>query len=170
MPRPRCCRRISGRPACKMFKPMGIPVSGLEVVELTLDEYEAIRLADHEGLYQEQAAGQMGVSRQTFGRTVECARRKVARALVLGLALAIEAREGEPGIRSGVRSFLCSACGHGWTEPFGTGRPEGCPSCSGQHFHRAGCASGSRCSDQSGSGQPGSGQSGPGQSGGGHSG
>ena len=47
-------------------------------VLLTLDEYEAIRLADLEGLYQEQAATRMNVSRQTFGRIVEAARRKVA--------------------------------------------------------------------------------------------
>lgn len=140
MPRPRCCRRISGLPACKLFKPMGVPASGLEVVALSLDEYEAIRLADHEGLYQEEAAGRMGVSRQTFGRTIEAARRKVARALVLGLVLSIEATQGEAGALPALRSFLCTACGHAWQEPFGTGRPEGCPACKSPHFHRSGCA------------------------------
>lgn len=139
MPRPRCCRMISGQPACKMFKPMGVPGMGLEVVELSLEEYEAIRLADHEGLYQEQAAGRMGVSRQTFGRTIEAARRKVARALVLGLALAIQAPAGDPGTRPQMRSFRCTGCGHEWSEPFGTGRPGACPSCNGSNFHRADC-------------------------------
>ncbi len=93
MPRPRCCRRIDGLPACKMFKPAGLRLDALEEVRLSLEEYEAIRLADHEGLYQEDAAARMGVSRQTFGRTIEKARTKVARALVLGLALRIDARD-----------------------------------------------------------------------------
>jgi hypothetical protein len=59
-------------------------------VVLTLDELEALRLADLEGLYQEQAAALMAVSRSTFGRIVEAAHRKVAEALVLGKALRIE--------------------------------------------------------------------------------
>lgn len=142
MSRPRCCRKIVGQPACKLFKPMGLPTAGLEVVELSLDEYEAIRLADHEDLYQEQAAGRMGVSRQTFGRTIEQARRKVARALVLGLALAIQAPEGESGLCPEFRGFLCSACGHDWREPFGTGRPAGCPRCHSPNFRREECSPG----------------------------
>jgi uncharacterized protein len=59
-------------------------------VLLSLDEYEAIRLADLEGLYQEQAAARMNVSRQTFGRIVEAAHRKVADVLVHGKTLRIE--------------------------------------------------------------------------------
>jgi len=62
----------------------------LECVELTVDELEAVRLADLEGLYQEQAATQMNVSRQTFGRIIEAAHRKIADALVHGKALSID--------------------------------------------------------------------------------
>ena len=62
----------------------------LEYVALTVDELEAIRLADLEGLYQEQAAAHMNVSRQTFGRILEAAHKKVAEALVHGKALSIE--------------------------------------------------------------------------------
>lgn len=58
-------------------------------VELQADEVEAIRLADFEGLYREEAANQMGVSRQTFDRIVRRARTKVAEALVGGHALRI---------------------------------------------------------------------------------
>ena len=83
-------RRISGRPASSLFKPAGIPARGLSEVELTLDEFESVRLADFEGLYQEAAALRMGVSRQTFGRIVEAARRKIADALVNGKALRVE--------------------------------------------------------------------------------
>lgn len=63
MPRPHCCRRISGKPAASLFKPVGIPARGLDEVAMTLDEFEALRLADLEGQYQEQAAERMGVSR-----------------------------------------------------------------------------------------------------------
>ncbi len=62
----------------------------LEQVVMTLDEFEAVRLADLGGLYQEQAAEEMGVSRPTFSRIVESAHRKVADALVHGKALRIE--------------------------------------------------------------------------------
>jgi predicted DNA-binding protein (UPF0251 family) len=62
----------------------------LEEVVLTLDEFEALRLADMEGMYQEQAAGKMNVSRPTFSRIVEQARRKVATALIQGKALRLE--------------------------------------------------------------------------------
>jgi hypothetical protein len=56
---------------------------------VTLDEFEAIRLADREGLKQEEAAEKMQISRPTFGRVLEAARRKVADALVEGLPLRI---------------------------------------------------------------------------------
>ena len=89
MARPCCCRRIEGAPICSVFKPAGIPTHGLEEVMITLDEFEAVRLADLEGLYQEQAAVRMGVSRPTFSRIIESAHRKVAEALIRGKALRI---------------------------------------------------------------------------------
>jgi predicted DNA-binding protein (UPF0251 family) len=66
----------------RAFKPIGRPVSELEVEPLRLDELEALRLADFEGLYQETAAARMGVSRPTFARILARARSAVARALV----------------------------------------------------------------------------------------
>jgi predicted DNA-binding protein (UPF0251 family) len=90
MARPKRCRRIGSTPGSIYFKPRGIPLAVLEEVALSVDEYEAIRLADLERLYQEQAAAQMGVSRQTFGRIIESAHQKVAEALVRGKALKIE--------------------------------------------------------------------------------
>jgi predicted DNA-binding protein (UPF0251 family) len=73
-----------------VFKPIGIPVRLLDEVVMTLDEFEAIRLADLDGLYQESAAAQMRVSRPTFSRIAAEAHRKVADALVHGKALRIE--------------------------------------------------------------------------------
>ena len=90
MPRPYCCRRVAGRPAASIFKPIGIPVRMLDEVVMTLDEFEAIRLADLDGLYQASAAERMGVSRPTFSRIAAAAHRKLADALVHGKALRIE--------------------------------------------------------------------------------
>ncbi|MEW6753342.1 MAG: DUF134 domain-containing protein [Candidatus Latescibacterota bacterium] len=87
MPRPCCLRHIGVRPCAVYYKPAGIPLSTLEEVVLTLDELESLRLADLEGLYQEEAAAEMGISRPTFSRVVSQARRKVAEALVHGRAL-----------------------------------------------------------------------------------
>jgi predicted DNA-binding protein (UPF0251 family)/predicted Fe-Mo cluster-binding NifX family protein len=88
--RPKSCRRVGVQPNVDYFKPRGVPVSMLEEVVLTVDEFEAIRLADLEGHYQEEAAVRMNVSRPTFGRIIESARRKIAEALVQGKALRIE--------------------------------------------------------------------------------
>ncbi|GAB4239744.1 MAG: hypothetical protein Kow00109_14610 [Acidobacteriota bacterium] len=77
-------------PVDSCFKPAGRPLRDLETVRLGLDELEALRLADLEGYYQEDAARQMGVSRPTFARIIAAARAKVAEALVEGKALAIE--------------------------------------------------------------------------------
>lgn len=89
MSRPCKCRIIEGSPTVSYFKPRAVPLCELAEVELSLDEFEALRLADLEGLYQEKAAGRMGISRQTFANIVRSARRKVAGALVQGKALKI---------------------------------------------------------------------------------
>ena len=90
MSRPCCPRRIGFTPDATYFKPAGVPLRVLEEAVVTLDEVEALRLADLNGFYQEQAAEQMKVSRATFARIVEVARKKVADALINGKALRIE--------------------------------------------------------------------------------
>ena len=90
MSRPFCERRIVGQPAAPVFKPAGIPRIQLEEVVMTLDEFEALRLADLEKLYHERAASQMRVSRPTFSRILDGAHAKVADALVHGKAIRIE--------------------------------------------------------------------------------
>ena len=93
MPRPVCERRLRAAIEARLMKPAGIPSRDLEEVLLGFDEAEALRLADLEGLYQEAAARRMGVSRPTFSRIVESARRKTADALLNGKALRIEGGE-----------------------------------------------------------------------------
>lgn len=78
----------------------------LESVELAADELEAIRLADFEGLYQEQAAEQMGVSRQTFGLIIGRARKKTADALAHGKAICVENSSVTPPLPEGKDSNL----------------------------------------------------------------
>ncbi|MBN2417684.1 DUF134 domain-containing protein [bacterium] len=90
MPRPKKCRRIAEHTGVRYFKPHGIPMRFLEHVSLTLDEMEAMRLADLEGLSQQEGAERMNISRATFGRIVASARGKTAEALYTGLAIKIE--------------------------------------------------------------------------------
>jgi predicted DNA-binding protein (UPF0251 family) len=73
----------------RFYKPRGIPMVDLEIVSLKDEEWEAILLADHEGLEQEEAAKLMGVSRPTFSRVLASARKAVAKALAEGSALRI---------------------------------------------------------------------------------
>ena len=82
-------RVVSHPPLFTTFKPAGVIGDKLETVVLELDEYEAIRLADYEGLEHEQSAEAMGISRSTFTRLVERARKKMASMLIDGLKLTI---------------------------------------------------------------------------------
>lgn len=135
MVRPKCPRNVSCSPETVYFKPRGVPVSVLDEVVLTVDELESVRLADFEGMYQEQAAKKMHISRQTFGRILDAAHKKIADALISGKAIRIE---GGAIKMAGKRKFKCHDCGREWELPFGTGRPNMCPGCSGTNFHRAG--------------------------------
>jgi len=90
MTRPICSRKINCLPDVNYYKPRGIPSALLEEVNLKLDEFEAIKLADYSGMYQEEAAQKMNISRQTFGRIIESAHKKIADALINGKALKIE--------------------------------------------------------------------------------
>ena len=90
MSRPKQKRTIVQPPIMEGFRPFGIPMSNLEPVVLLFEEYEAMRLTDYEGLTQEQSAERMNVSRPTFTRIYEKARRTIAQAFVEGKAIFIE--------------------------------------------------------------------------------
>ncbi len=85
MPRPKRLRRIMARPQVDAFGPETAEAEG-EVI-LSLEEFEAVRLIDYDGMDQSQAAAVMGVSRQTVGRILKAGRSKVATAIVEGLSL-----------------------------------------------------------------------------------
>ncbi|GGI80304.1 DUF134 domain-containing protein [Shewanella gelidii] len=90
MGRPKIPRTICGKPANSCFKPNGIPMHRLENVPLADDEFEALRLVDLQGMQQQQAAVEMGVSRQTLANLVKAARFKVVDCLVNGKALMMQ--------------------------------------------------------------------------------
>ncbi len=90
MPRPPKCRRVAFLPEATYFKPAGIPLRLLDEIRLSVEEAEAIRLKDLDGLEQEQGAEKMNISRPTFQRVLASARQKIAEALLNGKAIKIE--------------------------------------------------------------------------------
>jgi uncharacterized protein len=89
MPRPRRFRRIMQEPGCAYFKPWGVGLCELDETQLKFEELEALRLKDFEGMDQVEAAKKMDVSQPTFHRILGEARKKVATALVKGMAIKI---------------------------------------------------------------------------------
>lgn len=134
MVRPVISRRVGYKPEVSYFKPRGIPMFDLVEVCLAVDEREAVRLADLEGLSHEEGGQQMGVSRATFGRILRNARTIIADAIINGKAISVQGGNYEIVITP--RVFLCMACSHRWTEPPGTGRPKGCPLCDSADVQR----------------------------------
>jgi predicted DNA-binding protein (UPF0251 family)/predicted Fe-Mo cluster-binding NifX family protein len=84
---------VDAVPGVRLFKPAGIPARQLEEIYLSFEGYEALRLADLEGLRQDEAAERMKISRQTFGRVLSEARKAVTETIVKGLVLRIEGGE-----------------------------------------------------------------------------
>ncbi|MDY6835898.1 MAG: DUF134 domain-containing protein [Chloroflexota bacterium] len=126
MSRPIKCRRIQHQPCRAWFKPVGIPMVDLEEVNVTLDEYEAVRLADLEDLYQEQAAEMMGVSRQTFGNILNSAHKKIADCLVNGKVIKIE---GGKYATQDVDMIRCNTCSYKWAMKNDDVHSGRCPQC-----------------------------------------
>ena len=133
MPRPLKRRFVRAEPNVTYYKPRGVPIGTIGEIVLTVDELEALRVKDHLGLTQKDAAKQLKVSQPTLHRILKSAHAKVAKALVNGNALRIE---GGPIELPSVRWFRCFTCQHQWTEPFGTGRPGTCPHCQSHYLRR----------------------------------
>ncbi|MDD3098576.1 MAG: DUF134 domain-containing protein [Candidatus Pacebacteria bacterium] len=89
MPRPRLFRRISFNPDVTYFKPLGVPMRELEIVELTVEEVEAYRLRHLSNLEQKEAAKKMDTSTSTYQRILYSAYEKIADALIKGKAIKI---------------------------------------------------------------------------------
>ena len=92
MTRPHNKREISGKPKISYFKPNGICASKLEQVELSLDEWEALRLFNKENLNQTESAKKMKISQSTFQRILCSSRKKLALAILDGKAIKIQTK------------------------------------------------------------------------------
>ncbi len=89
MSRPRKHRRICCNLTTNYFKPRGIPLYNLDEIIIDYDELESLRLADLLAYSHEKAANEMKISRATFGRIIESARKKVADGILNGKAIKI---------------------------------------------------------------------------------
>ena len=108
MARPKLKRTIKCNPAAYYFKPKGIPMPELEEIILEDDEIEAIRLADLQNLFHEDAAVKMKVSRATFGRVLRSARNKIADSILNGKAIKLS--ESLKKIKT-ISTRPCPGCG-----------------------------------------------------------
>ena len=90
MPRPRKQRNCQRYDGDTIYKPRSIPMTELDMISLDLSELEAMRLCDMDGLDQEEAGRQMGVSRGTVQRMLKQGRATVVEALLTSKALLIE--------------------------------------------------------------------------------
>ena len=88
-PRPRSCRRVRINPNITYFKPRGVPITDLEIVNLTFEELEALRLRNIKNLDQTKCAEMMNTSQSTFQRILESAYKKTTDALVNGKVIEI---------------------------------------------------------------------------------
>jgi len=88
-PRPRGYRRVKVNPDITYFKPRGVPLSTLKVINLTMEELEALRLHDIKNMNQTKCAEKMNTSQSTFQRILDSAYKKTADALVNGKAIEI---------------------------------------------------------------------------------
>ena len=107
MPRPKKCRRIAYVPEHRQYGPKDQGSGPIDIINLQLDEVEAIRLKDIEKLDQAEGAEKMGVSRQTFQNILESARNKIARSIVEGAEIRIS---GGHIINKGCIA-VCQSCG-----------------------------------------------------------
>ncbi len=133
MGRNRRHRWVYGTPVVNFFGPRGVSIDDLAQINLNVEELEAIKWADFEGLYQEEAARKMNISRQTFGRILEEAHKKIAECLVQGKALRIDGGNYVM-IQKG---FKCYGCGYTWGVPRRVPRPPVCPQCESANIHRS---------------------------------
>ncbi|AFS77493.1 hypothetical protein UPF0251 [Gottschalkia acidurici 9a] len=124
MARPKKCRRVEFFPENTSFIPLGKPKCSIESVTLKIEELEAIRLKDMEGLNQEECAKSMEVSRQTFQNIIYNAHKKIAIALTEGKAIEISGGH----YTTGDCKFKCKHCGKTYDISYEQDR-DSCPSC-----------------------------------------
>ncbi len=129
MTRPKKERMVKIPPLFSSFKPTGVRQMDLKITELSLDEYEAIRLTDYLGLDHSEAAEKMEISRSTFSRLIEKARKKVASFMIEGTALNIQG--GNIHFRGNL--IQCQDCGFVFNTDFNN-EINSCPNCNSHNL------------------------------------
>ena len=129
MPRRRRLRRVVAPPAFKGYKPYGTLKDPNGYIDLLYEEYEAIKLADYDLMNHQEASKLMGVSRPTFARIYESARRKIAMALVE--TKEIKSVYGNAWLDE--NWFICTDCNTRFTIPANTTEHK-CPICKSQEI------------------------------------
>jgi len=125
MPRPKRCRHIHRPPVASGFTPFGISSGVNGTITLLLEEFEALRLSDYEGIPQQEAADRMDVSRPTFSRIYDQARQKIARGFVEGLSIVIEGGNAD----FDEKWFRCKSCATAFSPPDKQDLAIHCPVC-----------------------------------------
>lgn len=131
MVRPRGIRKIFQEPKIRCFKPdFDSDKDNIKLIEITIDEFEAIRLKDYQGIKQRKAAEIMDVSQPTFHRILNLARGKIAKALVEGKI--IEIKGGD--LVADKERYKCKSCGFEWYSP--DKEYEQCPDCKSEDIYK----------------------------------
>lgn len=129
MPRKKHSRKVVAPPRFKSYIPSGYKKESKEIIQLLYEEYEALKLTDYEGMHHHEACRLMGVSRPTFARIYESARKKIATALV-------EVREIHTIFGNAEFDeswFICNNCHARFTLKKADSNNK-CPICSSIHF------------------------------------
>ena len=129
MARPEKNRNVLMPPSFNNFKPVGIKMTNMEQILLTLDEYEALRLADYDGLEHSEAAEKMNISRPTFTRLITKTRQKIAEFIVEGKALQIEGGS----VHFSQNMILCLNCENRYQVSLNK-KEYACPECGSKKF------------------------------------
>ncbi len=113
MPRPRAIRRIRDQPKTRCFRPENDTNETLKTVEISIDEFEAIRLRDYHDIHQKKSAKLMEISQPTFHRILSSARTKIAQALIEGSIINITGDE----FMNDKNKYQCKQCSFEWSSP-----------------------------------------------------
>lgn len=128
--KPKKIRDVSLPPKVVFFKPHGIPLKDIEIINLAIDEYEAIRLADYENLKHLEASKMMNISRPTFTRLLESAHKKISHSIVEGKAIRIEGGE----FKFYNKVFQCKRCGQFQNLKDEEDKTRSCKNCNGDEL------------------------------------
>lgn len=126
MPRPKKERKVFMPPVFDRFKPAGVRASMLDRIELTVDEFEAIRLADYLGYNHLESSKMMNISRSTFSRLIDMAHKKMSAFIIEGKELFISGGM----VEFPANLVKCLDCG----QVYDFDEYRGCPNCSSERF------------------------------------